>query len=68
MIEVKKSEYKASSRHDKPLVSMSIVQAWRSLEPPGRFLKQDVTTKLWNDIGDEMARQKCSQALRELRK
>merc|ERR1711862_559882 len=39
----------------------------RSLTPPGRFLIQDIGTKLWYDVGDDKARRKVSQALRESR-
>ena len=35
------------------------------MKPPGRFLQQDVKTKLWNDVGDKKAREKASQCLRE---
>jgi hypothetical protein len=33
--------------------------------PPGRFLKQDPKTKLWNDVGEKKALDKTRQALRE---
>ncbi|KAL7541590.1 hypothetical protein ACHAXR_011658 [Thalassiosira sp. AJA248-18] len=65
MVEDKKSKYLHSKRLDKPLVAMEIIHEWRSLDPPGRFLKQDDRTKLWNDVGDKKAREKTSQALRE---
>lgn len=35
------------------------------MNPPGRFLKQDPTTKLWSDIGEKKALDKTRQALRE---
>ena len=35
------------------------------MNPPGRFLKQDPTTKLWSDIGKKKALDKTRQALRE---
>ena len=35
------------------------------MDPPGRFLKLNEDTGLWDDIGDEAARVKCSQTLRE---
>jgi len=38
------------------------------LTPPGQFLKKDEVTKLWSDVGDEMAVQKTSQTLRESKK
>lgn len=42
-----------------------IVDEIRSRNPPGRFLKQDPTTKLWYDIGEKKALDKTRQALRE---
>jgi hypothetical protein len=44
---------------------MEVVRIWRDLSPPGRFLRKDEETGLWDDIGDEDARIKCSQTLRE---
>lgn len=46
---------------------MEVVNKWHALDPPGRFSKQDEFTKLWYDVGDEIAREKTSQALREKR-
>ena len=52
-------------RLDKPLVALGIIREWRGQSPPGRFLKMDDKTGLWNDVGDKKAREKTSQALRE---
>ena len=49
----------------KSMVAMEIVTNWRAQYPPGRFLKLDGATKLWNDVGNKKARLKVSQALRE---
>ena len=65
MVEDRKLEYVNSKRLDKPLVALEIIRAWRSQLPPGRFLKLDEKTGLWNDVGDKKAREKTSQALRE---
>jgi hypothetical protein len=65
MVNAKKCLYLHSSKRDKPSVSKGIVQAIRSLNPPGRFLQRDELTGLWYDIGDQKAREKTSQALRE---
>ncbi len=65
LVDSKKAEYLASTRVDKPEVSLSIVHMWRAMNPPGRFLVQDKTTRLWRDVGDDRAREKTSQALRE---
>jgi hypothetical protein len=58
-------DYVSSKRLDKPLVALGIIREWRSQDPPGRFLKVDERTGLWNDVGDKKAREKTSQALRE---
>jgi len=61
-----KEQYRASTtRSDKSLVAKEIVTNWRNQIPPGRFLKYDGSTKVWNDVGDEAAKEKTSQALRE---
>lgn len=65
MVNSKKCLYLHSSKRDKPSVSKGIVQAIRNLDPPGRFLQRDELTGLWYDIGDQKAREKTSQALRE---
>ena len=46
-------------------ISRSIVEAVRSLEPPGRFLEKNPQTGLWSDIGHKKAVEKTSQALRD---
>lgn len=65
IVEDRKEKYLTSKRLDKPLVAMDIINEWRALDPPGRFLKQNEVTKLWDDVGDKKAREKTSQALRE---
>jgi len=64
-VEDRKVEYVNCKRLDKPLVALEIIREWRSQIPPGRFLKLDEKTGLWNDVGDKKAREKTSQALRE---
>lgn len=61
----KKRDYLNSSKREKPLVSKSIVDEIRGMHPPGRFLQKNDSTNLWFDIGDQKAREKTSQALRE---
>jgi hypothetical protein len=55
----------ARFKREKRLIASSIVSEIRTLDPPGRFLQQEKTSGLWKDIGDEKARDKTSQALRE---
>ncbi|CAB9512536.1 Transcriptional regulator [Seminavis robusta] len=64
-----KTRYSAASRANKPLVADEVVQIWRKLDPPGRFLIRTHPSmgddSPWHDVGDKKARKKCSQALRE---
>jgi len=57
----------ARFKREKRLIASSIVAEIRSMDPPGRFLarKGDKDGGVWYDIGDEKAREKASQALRE---
>lgn len=57
--------YKAASKKGKSHISRTIVGEIRSLRPSGRFLKRDYNTGLWVEVGDEVAREKTSQALRD---
>jgi hypothetical protein len=65
VIEEKKEEYRTSQRDQKPILAMQVVTNWRGMDPPGRFLKLNAASGLWDDIGNEAARIKCSQTLRE---
>ena len=60
-----KVEYLQCPKREKPLLAMRIVQAVRAQSPPGRFLQHDKSTDTWKDVGDNKAREKTSQALRE---
>merc|ERR1712232_96549 len=55
----------AKNNFEKYITTMEILKNIRSLDPPGRFILQDTTSKLWSDVGDDKARRKISQALRE---
>ena len=50
---------------EKARIAARIVATVRSLEPNGRFLKEDPHTGCWIEIGDERAWKKAGQALRE---
>ncbi|KAI2507489.1 hypothetical protein MHU86_6981 [Fragilaria crotonensis] len=66
LVEKRKRVYlTARFKREKRLIANSIVLEIRSLDPPGRFLSRDPNTGCWFDIGDEKAREKTSQALRE---
>lgn len=68
LVDKRKDEYKTAKQGDKGSIARDIVKAWRAQDPPGQFLKKDEITKLWSDVGDEMAVQKTSQTLRENKK
>ncbi len=57
--------YVTSTKRQKMSISKSIVEAVRSMDPPGRFLEKNNETGLWSDIGDKKAIEKTSQALRD---
>jgi len=63
-----KHEYLAGTTKKlaKANIAAKIVETIRNLDPPGRFLKvADAKKGLWTEIGDEKARKKAGQALRE---
>ena len=60
-----KVAYVACPKPQKGKFSQRIVDEIKSRNPPGRFLKQDETTKLWYDIGEKKTLDKTRQALRE---
>lgn len=57
--------YVSSTKKQKMAISRSIVEAVRSLDPPGRFLEKNPDSGLWSDIGHKKAVEKTSQALRD---
>lgn len=66
LVEKRKRVYlTAHFKREKRLIASSIVSEIRQLDPPGRFLTRDAKSGHWKDIGDEKARDKTSQALRE---
>ena len=68
LICTRKDEYKVAKRSQKPIIAQEIVSAWRAQVPPGRFLKQDERTMLWYDVGNEQAKVKAAQKLRDSNK
>lgn len=56
---------KQTKKMDKAWIAADIVNQIRKLDPPGRFLKEDPNSSLWLEVGDERARRKTGQALRE---
>jgi hypothetical protein len=69
LVEQHRDRYHAASRVEKGKVVAEVVQIWRSLTPPGRFLTLS-DPKLgdaspWHDIGDKSAQKKTAKRLRE---
>lgn len=60
-----KVDYVQCPKPQKGKFSKMIVDEIKARNPPGRFLKQDASTKLWYDIGEKKALDKTRQALRE---
>mmetsp|Transcript_25332 Transcript_25332/g.37404 ORF Transcript_25332/g.37404 Transcript_25332/m.37404 type:complete len:534 (-) Transcript_25332:243-1844(-) len=62
-----KKEYlsKSTKKLEKAHIAARLIQQIRTMDPPGRFLKEDTDTGLWFDIGDAKAIKKAGQALRE---
>jgi hypothetical protein len=56
---------KETAKLDKAKIADMIVRRVRSLDPPGRFLKEVPNSTHYIEIGDEKARKKAGQAMRE---
>ncbi len=57
---------KQTKKLDKVKIANEIVQTIRNMDPPGRFLKQEKgNADEWIEIGDDRARKKAGQAMRE---
>jgi hypothetical protein len=65
LVQTQKVKYITSSKEEKYQLSADIVRAVRAQNPPGRFLQKEIFSENWYDIGDEKAREKTAQALRE---
>jgi hypothetical protein len=63
LINVHRRAYLKARKNDKPAISRAIVRSVR--EANGAFLKKDEKSGLWFEIGDDAAREKTSQALRQ---
>jgi len=72
LINVHKLRYLEATKVQKPNVAREVVEIWRAQSPPGRFLTMSndsnantSQTIIWHDVGDNKARMKASQCLRE---
>ena len=63
LINLHRRAYLKARKNDKPAISRAIVRAIRDTN--GKFLKKDEKSGLWFEIGDDAAREKTSQALRQ---
>ena len=63
-VEDEQLNYTQSPKSDKILYSNNVVQRIRNQDPPGRFLQKN-NSNTYDDIGDQKAREKTSQCLRE---
>src|SRR5210317_1670422 len=63
LINANRRAYLKARKNDKPAISRSIVRTIREMN--GRFLRKDEKQGLWFEIGDDGAREKTSQALRQ---
>ena len=63
LINLHRRAYLKARKNDKPAISRAIVRAIR--ETGGKFLRKDEKTGLWFEVGDDAAREKTSQALRQ---
>jgi hypothetical protein len=57
--------YRMASKKGKSNISRELVRQVRLMSPPGRFLKKNTITTDWEDVGDDVAREKASQVLRD---
>jgi hypothetical protein len=63
LINLHRRSYLKARKNDKPSISRAIVRSIR--ERNGAFLRRDEKSGLWYEIGDDAAREKTSQALRQ---
>lgn len=63
LINLHRRAYLKARKNDKPTISRAIVRSIRDIN--GKFLKKDDKSGLWFEIGDDAAREKTSQALRQ---
>mmetsp|Transcript_15769 Transcript_15769/g.24527 ORF Transcript_15769/g.24527 Transcript_15769/m.24527 type:complete len:195 (-) Transcript_15769:70-654(-) len=66
LVQARKELYVASHcNHIKKIIAKSILLKVKSMNPPGRFLKQDRLCGLWQEVPDDVANEKACRALRE---
>lgn len=59
------SDYRASTKKEKAVISRQIMHHIQNLVPPGRFLSKNYSTCEWEVVTDAIAREKVCQAFRD---
>jgi len=68
LVKAKTVCYNNAIRPERGSVAHQIVRDWRTTQqPPGRFLKFNEKSGMWDDVGDAMAREKTAQLFREVK-
>lgn len=65
LVAIEYDRYIAGSNEEKRIIALQIIDKVKSANPPGRFLKRDKSTGLWNCMHDENTLKKVCQRLRE---
>ncbi len=65
VVNLMKHEYVAAPKRRKKIFAKMVLMEIRSMEPPGRFLRKNKETQLWEEIEEKVAENKARQALRE---
>jgi hypothetical protein len=65
IIEERKEAYRSCNHVQKAILAKQVVNYWRGMDPPGRFLKFNEVSGMWDDIGNKDAQKKCLKTLRE---
>ena len=61
----KANDYQRADKKEKSSMSIELVTQVHALSPAGRFLRRDPICMVWHVVPDELAREKCSQCLRD---
>jgi len=68
LVKAKTVCYNNTIRPERGSVADQIVKDWRTTQqPPGRFLKLNQKSGMWDDVGDAKAREKTAQLFREVK-
>jgi len=68
LVKAKTVCYNNAIRPERGSVAHQIVRDWRTTQqPPGRFLKLNLKSGKWDDVGDAKAREKTAQLFREVK-